>query len=214
MVWGVLDQPSPLPTPITLVVGSTNPVKTKAGLEAVRAALRPGELEVVSVDVSSGVPDQPFGDEETLRGARNRAEGARRAHPHVGEGTTLWVGIEGGVVEREGALEGVAWAVVLGCHGGTELRGESRSATFTLPTELADLVRTGVELGEATDRVFSATDTKRGTGTVGPLTGGVIDRVAYYAHAMVLALVPLRNPGLTFSGNTARSAAAGVPESD
>lgn len=201
MVWDVQQTPSIL-TPLSLVVGSENPVKRRASVEAVRAALHPDELDVVAVDVSSGVPDQPFGDAETLRGARNRAEAARLAKPHPGVGTTLWVGIEGGIVERDGQLEGAAWAVVLGCNDTTVHRGESRSATFTLPAELAELVRGGVELGDATDRVFSATDTKRGTGTVGPLTGGVIDRVAYYAHAVVLALVPFRNPGLTFESNT------------
>lgn len=181
---------------ICVAIASANPVKKRATLEAVRVALGIKDVDAAVVEVDHGMPDQPFGDEETLRGARTRAEGARAARPDA----DYWVGLEGGVTERDGELEAMAWAVVLGRTAGGELRrGESRTATFTLPREIADLVRSGVELGEATDRVYGESDTKRGPGTVSPLTGGIIDRVSYYAHAMVLALVPFRNPEFTFT---------------
>ncbi|MEQ7123416.1 inosine/xanthosine triphosphatase [Actinopolymorpha sp. B11F2] len=172
-----------------------NPVKRRATLEAVRVALGIDDVQCQAVEVDSGVPAQPVGDEQTLAGARNRAEAARLIAPEA----DLCVGLEGGVIERDGTLECLAWVVVLGtAPTGEPIRGESRTATFVLPTEIASLVRAGVELGAATDEVFGGTDTKKSTGTVGPLTGGVIDRVAYYAHATVLALVPFRNAGLSF----------------
>jgi inosine/xanthosine triphosphatase len=181
---------------IRVAIASGNPVKRRATLEAVRVALGHDDVEAIVVDVDSGVPDQPVGDEETLRGARNRVDAARTVLPEA----DFWVGLEGGVLERDGNLECMAWIVVLGrCGPDAQLtRGESRTATFALPSEIADLVRRGVELGEATDEIMGGKDTKSSTGTVGPLTGGVIDRVAYYAHAMVLALVPFRNAGLSF----------------
>ncbi|MGW0232343.1 DUF84 family protein [Actinopolymorpha singaporensis] len=179
-----------------VVIASGNPVKRRATLEAVKVALGEDEVDSVTVDVASGVAHQPVGDEETLRGARNRAEAARQERPNA----NLWVGVEGGVVERDGALDCMAWIVVLGRRepDGPVVRGESRTATFTLPAEIADRIRAGVELGTATDEVMGGTDTKSTTGTVGPLTGGVIDRVAFYAHALVLAMVPFRNVDLTF----------------
>jgi inosine/xanthosine triphosphatase len=181
---------------LRIAIASGNPVKRRATIEAACVAFGRDDIEACIVEVSSGVPEQPVGDDQTLLGARTRAQAARAAMPDA----DLWVGLEGGVVEREGVLECLAWSVVLGTDGtGALIRGESRTATFALPIEIADLVRAGVELGEATDRVFGTTDTKRGTGTVGPLTGGVIDRVAFYAHATVLALVPFRNAGLTFA---------------
>ena len=180
---------------LRIAVASGNPVKRRATLEAVRVALGHDDVEAVVVEVDSGVPEQPLGDVETLTGARNRAAAARAILPDA----DLWVGLEGGVVERDGTLECLAWVVVLGFGPTGELiKGESRTATFTLPAEIADLIRAGAELGDATDQVFGSKDTKRNTGTVGPLTGGVIDRVSYYAHAMVLALVPFRNAELTF----------------
>ncbi|HEY8455305.1 MAG TPA: inosine/xanthosine triphosphatase [Actinopolymorphaceae bacterium] len=186
-----------------IAIASSNPVKHRATLEAVRVALGVDDVDVLPVEVDSGVPAQPVGDQQTLLGARQRAERARALVPDA----DMWVGLEGGVAEREGALECLAWVVILGTGPSGELiKGESRSATFTLPVEIADQVRQGVELGEATDRVFDQKNSKRGSGTVGPLTGGVIDRVAYYAHAAVLALVPFRNTGMTFPGTTESSA--------
>ncbi|WP_020573290.1 inosine/xanthosine triphosphatase [Actinopolymorpha alba] len=181
---------------LRVAIASGNPVKRRATLEAVRVTLGYDEVDAVAVEVDSGVPHQPVGDEETLRGARNRADAALTLLPDA----DLWVGLEGGVVERDGALECMAWVVVIGRSGedGQLCKGESRTATFVLPAEIAELVRAGAELGDATDQIFGDKDTKRSTGTVGPLTGGVIDRVAYYAHAMVLALVPFRNAELTF----------------
>ena len=57
-----------------VVVGSKNPVK----LNATRNILEKiyDDLEVSSVDVDSGVPDQPFGLDETIKGAVNRAKNA------------------------------------------------------------------------------------------------------------------------------------------
>ena len=64
-------------TPLSVAVGSANPVKLAAA-RAVLAWAAPGAT-VESVTVPSGVPDQPFGDEETITGARNRARAAREA---------------------------------------------------------------------------------------------------------------------------------------
>ncbi len=56
----------------------------------------------------------------------------------------------------------------------------------------------GIELGVADDQVFGRVDSKREGGSVGLLSGGLIDRTAYYEHAMILALVPFMdcNKGL------------------
>ena len=65
-----------------------------------------------------------------------------------------------------------------------------------LPPSVVCLVREGVELGEANDRVFMRTGSKRTDGAVGILTHGLIDRTKYYQHALVLALAPFVNSGL------------------
>ena len=76
--------------------------------------------------------------------------------------------------------------------------GRSRTATFILPDEVAALVHQGLELGDADDRVFGRNNSKQANGSVGILTGDVIDRTDFYTEAITLALIPFINPSLTF----------------
>ncbi|MBL8162727.1 MAG: inosine/xanthosine triphosphatase [Anaerolineae bacterium] len=173
-----------------LVVASTNPVKIQAALAGFRLLFPADAVHAEGVSVPSGVSHQPMSDEETLDGAHNRAVNVRAAVP----GADYWVGIEGGIEEKHGEMLAFAWVVILSAEG----RGIGRTGAFCLPTELADLVRQGVELGEADDRVFGRSNSKQANGAVGILTGDVIDRTAYYVHAVALALIPFCNPTLTF----------------
>jgi inosine/xanthosine triphosphatase len=143
---------------------------------------------VGGLDVPSGVGNQPRTDAETLRGAEARAARALVAEPDA----SFWVGIEGGVANMEERLAAYAWVVVRS----RDRTGQARTGTFFLPEAVARLVRDGIELGEADDRVFGCIDSKREGGAVGLLTGGVIDRVALYQHAVTLALIPFRNAEL------------------
>jgi inosine/xanthosine triphosphatase len=149
-----------------VAVGSTNPVK----VAAVTAVLvRCGwTASVMSVGVPSGVRDQPFGDEETIAGATQRA----RAALHAGD-ADLGIGIEGGVVEEHGAMRTCAWAAIVARDGRVGVGG---SLAMPLPARVAALVRDGVELGHAMDRVTSTRGTKHGAGAVGILTAGLVDR--------------------------------------
>ena len=174
----------------TVIVASTNPVKIQSALFGFQRMF-PGEVfHVEGVSAESGVSAQPVGDTETLQGAQSRAGHARELAPKG----DFWVGIEGGVVEDENRLAAFAWVVVLS----RSQSGRSRTGMFYLPQEIADLVRGGMELGHADDVVFGRSNSKQQDGSVGLLTGGVIDRTLYYEHAVVLALIPFRNPQFIF----------------
>ncbi|RYG68966.1 inosine/xanthosine triphosphatase [archaeon] len=176
---------------VSLAVGTTNPAKINAALAGSQKALKKDEIIVFGYDVSSGIPSQPIGDEETLKGAINRAKGAFDAHVRQHNAAPDFaVGLEGGVAESAlcpSDLECFAWIVV---YDGKKL-SRSRTGSFILPPPITQLILgEGLELGEADDRFFGTTDSKRKGGSVGQLTGGVIDRAAYYEHAVVLAFVP------------------------
>lgn len=151
-------------------------------------------FDVRGITVSSGVSDQPFSSQETLLGAFNRAQAARAQAPDA----QFWVGIEGGVsAAQEGEftqaeLWAFAWVVIL---KGDQV-GKGRTGTFALPPRVADLVHQGIELGTADDLVFGRTNSKQENGAVGLLTENVIDRTAFYLQAVILALIPFKNPGL------------------
>ncbi len=174
----------------TIVVASTNPVKLDSARAGFERMFPQESFQVRGAVVSSGVSDQPMSDAETLQGASNRAENARMSAPDA----DYWVGIEGGCEDLHGALMAFAWIVVL---TRTE-SGRGRTGAFCLPQEIAALVRQGVELGEADDRVFGRSNSKQMNGAIGILTGDVIDRVRYYEEAVILALIPFKNPQLQF----------------
>jgi inosine/xanthosine triphosphatase len=168
-----------------VTVGSMNPVKVGAA-RAVMARLA-ADAEVSGVSVSSGVPDQPWGDDETIRGAVARARAARDATD-----ADIGVGIEGGVVEIEdGTVRTCAWAAAVTRDG---LQGVGGSLAMTLPPRVAALVRNGMELGHAMDALSGTHNVKQGAGAVGILTHGLVTRQQAYEVLVAYALAPLLSP--------------------
>ncbi len=184
----ITDQPPTYFSAIrSIAVGSSNPVKIGA-VRAVLGRLVPG-ARIDSIAIASTVPDQPFGDEETIRGALARASGARDAL-----GANVGVGIEGGVVEEpDGSMRTCAWAVIVDESG---RMGTGGSLAMPLPDSVAAMIRGGMELGHAMDRVVGESNTKHGKGAVGILTGGLVDRQAAYEVLVTYALAPFLNPEL------------------
>ena len=93
---------------INIVVASRNPVKIDAVSQAFSIQFPSVALELIPVDIESGVSDQPDSDQETRRGSRNRADEAWRAHPNA----DFWVGLEGGVVTIDDQLMAFAWMAI------------------------------------------------------------------------------------------------------
>ncbi len=174
----------PLSALRTVAVGSQNPVK----LAAARALLQRVDphVTVTGVAVASGVAAQPMGDDETIRGARNRALAARQLLD-----AELGLGIEGGCIDTAAGMSTCAWVVAVHRDGRTGIGG---SLHMPLPPRVAALVRSGVELGHAIDRLANARDTKHGVGAVGYLTAGLVDRQQAYEPLIAYALAPFLAP--------------------
>lgn len=169
-----------------VVVASRNPVKKMAVLEGFNAYFSDAEIE--SIDVDSGVSDQPGTDDETLTGARNRVKESRSQIYDA----DFWVAIEGGVQAGDNDVLAFAWVVIYSAGK----YGEARSASFVLPKKVAHLVAGGMELGTANDLVFNESNSKQKNGAVGLLTHDKIVRTELYRQAVILALIPFMNPGL------------------
>ncbi len=170
-----------------IVVASRNPVKLKATAAAFAAMLPDTPAEILGISVESGVADQPRGDDETRRGARQRADNARVAEPDA----DYWVGLEGGVDVFGDTLMTFAWMSICEADG---RRGETRSVGLPLPTAIKALVDQGLELGDANDQVFGTVNSKHQGGAFGLLTDGRYTRESVYVEALCVALVPLINP--------------------
>ena len=180
------------PATLRIAVGSNNPVKVTAVRQAFFRAFPDRPLVCVGHDVPSGVSDQPWGHEETRSGALQRARGALLAET----GAEYAVGIEGGVVDT-GVFNGLRSVAYVAIRRGRDLRmSVEHTASFVLPPRVERLVRgqepghDKLELGAACDLVFNETNSKQQGGTVGAVTRGLLDRTAYYEHAVVCALAP------------------------
>ncbi|MCB9809142.1 inosine/xanthosine triphosphatase [Candidatus Nomurabacteria bacterium] len=172
----------------TIAVGSLNPIKIEAAKKAFEQTFPQETFEAVGHAADSEVSDQPMSSRETLLGGRNRVRNTRAAAPDA----DYYVGLEGGLEEIEGKLIEVGWMVVENQSGKESI---ARTASLTLPEEIAQIVKNGKELGHAVDEVYKKENSKQSTGLVGILTQGRIMRSDFYVHTLVLALavfVPIK----------------------
>lgn len=173
----------------TIVVASLNPVKIETTKKGFERMFSDEEFVVKGVAAMSDVSDQPMTEVETYKGALNRAENVSKIAP---EGD-YWVGIEGGLEEIEEGMETFAWIVIKRKDGKI---GKGRTGSFFLPEKVAELVRSGKELGDADDIVFGLKNSKQANGSVGILTKDVLTRATFYEQAVMLALIRFKNPSL------------------
>lgn len=159
-----------------VAVGSLNPVK----IEAVREVMEKiyGNVRIFAVDVKSGVPEQPFGD-ETKQGAVNRAKGALGSHK-------LGVGIEAGVFEMYDSLYDVQHCAIIDQEGRITL---GMGSGFRYPDKVIEKVRGGKTVGESMKEVYKESVGKT-YGAIGLLSKGLLDRKELTKQSVIAAMVP------------------------
>ncbi len=164
-----------------IICGSANPAKVEP-VKHVFLSLEPA-LEVVGVNVPSGVPDQPIGWDETALGARTRARNALNQ-----SGARYGVGLEGGMLLNADG----AWLVsiaAIACSDGLE--GLACGGMLLLPPTVAARVKSGEELGHVIDDLAGETGTKTRGGAIGFLTNGRYSRREMWVNALEMALAPI-----------------------
>lgn len=168
-----------------IIVGSTNPVKIKA-VKYVFSEVY-GDVTAEGLQVVSGVSEQPRGDEETIQGARRRAELALESKDDADYG----VGLEGGVYELDGKLYECAWCAIEQGDGEKGLGGGLR---FEIPPKVAERIRKGEELGPVMDDFLGRSGVKAQEGAVGVLTKKHVTRESAYNQIVYLALIRFLSP--------------------
>ncbi|APG16450.1 MULTISPECIES: inosine/xanthosine triphosphatase [Kosakonia] len=164
-----------------VVSATTNPAKIRAILHAFNEIFGEGSCHIESVSVDSGVPEQPFGSQETRAGARNRVNNARKLRPDA----DFWVAIEAGI--DEGST--FSWVVI----ENPQMQGEARSATLPLPEIILQRVRAGEALGPVMSNYTGIDEIGRKEGAIGVFTAGKLTRESVYHQAVILALSPFHN---------------------
>jgi inosine/xanthosine triphosphatase len=157
-----------------VAVGSQNPAK----INAVKAVFKETDYEIVSIDAESGVSDQPMSDEETIRGAVNRAiEAAEKGEAGVG------IGLEGGVQQTPYGLMLCNWGALAVKGMEPIIAGGAR---IPLPDEVAQQLLAGSELGPVMDDYAKKQNVRKNEGAIGIFTNGQIDRSEMFTHVMKL----------------------------
>jgi inosine/xanthosine triphosphatase len=167
-----------------VIVGSKNPVKIKATENILEKIY--GEVDVTGIDVDSEVPDQPFGKEQTIQGAINRAKNA------YSNDFDLSVGIESGLMEIPNSITDyidLQWCAIF--DGDKITLGVS--AGFEYPPLVIEEVLKGKEVGEVMDKVTGVDNLGQKTGAVSYLSKGMLDRTENTEQCVLTAMIPRIN---------------------
>lgn len=173
-------------TALKVVVASANPVKISAA-KAAFSRVFGTTIEIVSVDVDSGVSEQPMDYDETHLGAKNRVDSAMQFLQ-----ADYFIAFEGGV---DLFVDGPkTFAIICISNGQNMIFGQS--ASLPLPMSVYEQLMTGIELGNAMDALFNTVNIKQKGGAIGQLTKGLETRESIYTSATILALSRFINASL------------------
>lgn len=174
---------------LKIVVGSKNPVKINATSNILSKIY--GDIEVTSKDADSGVPDQPFGLDQTIKGAVNRAKDA------YSDEFDLSVGIESGLMETPNSITGyidLQWCAIF--DGDKITVGVSSG--FEYPPEVVEEVLNGFEVGDVMDRITGITDLGTKKGAVSHLSRDMLNRTENTEQCVLTAMIPRMNENIYF----------------
>ena len=157
-----------------IIIGTKNPAK----IQAVKQIFTNDHYEFEAINVTSGVSEQPFSDEETIKGAINRAEQAL----FLGEGQ-IGIGLEGGVQDTGYGLFLCNWGALVTEKEPPIIAGGAR---ILLPEEIAERLRKGEELGPVMDDFTNKKNIRKNEGAIGVFTNGNIPRADMFSHVTKL----------------------------
>ncbi len=169
-----------------IAVGSKNPVKIASVKEAFELVWPEEKIEVVGIEVSSGVSSQPMGDEETIQGAINRAQKALDLTD-----ADFGVGPEGGLQQVGEKWFDTGWIVILRKDG---KKGIGSTIRLEAPPKVMELIHKGEELGTVCDILFQEENSKQAGGFFGLVTKDIISRKSGYRDGVIAALAPFISP--------------------
>lgn len=183
---------------VVIAVGSTRKPKLGAVQEALASFaefLAPEkQIEVVGVEVESGVSHTPVSREELMQGARQRGEAVANLAAKNHKPWNYFVGLEGGldVISENGSrrvfLE--SWAYVSNGARGFFGRSGSIEVAEAIVEEVVDR---GVELSVAIDRFAGEAGIRDAQGAWGVLSGNLISRQDSFRIAVIAAFAPFYN---------------------
>lgn len=176
-----------------IIVGSKNPQKIKAVEELVQIYEFINGSQVLSIEVDSGISDQPKTLDEIILGAKNRAQNSFNA-----DSVDCAFGIESGITPIPHTKTGYMDFCVCAIYDGLDFY-LGLSGGFEPPTEVVRLMNSeGMNMSEAVKNAKLTDHEYVGyaEGLIGILTNSKIDRLIYTKQAVQMALVRFENKHL------------------
>lgn len=164
---------------ILIIVGSQNPVKIKAVKYAFKKVFK--KIEVKSLKVISGIPDQPFSFEQAFKGALNRAKECKKKYKQA----DFVVGLEGSLQKYSFGWATAGVAVILDKKG---IIGKGISSQLILPDKVVKMIKKGKELGLVLDEISGGRNLKQKQGAFGYFTDNLVTRKDAYIQAVFFSL--------------------------
>ncbi len=176
-------------------VGSKNIPKVKTVRETLQGYdfLKP--FQIKSLDVSSGVSEQPFGLDQITLGSKNRAKNSFL-------NCNYSIGIESGLIEIPYS-DYFADICVCSIFNGNIFYPSGISEGFAIPKNIAEIIfEEGLDLSQATRKVGLTNSKKIGAkkGIISILTNGRFVRGNQIQKALQMALISLEKPHFYESG--------------
>jgi len=172
-------------------IGSKSPTKVKAITDIVKDYDLFKNATCENFAVQSGVSDQPMTMQETINGAKNRAE-------RCFEGADYSFAIESGLMEVPETKSGYMNISVCAIYDGREFH-LGIASLFEYPKEVIRLVKEkGLEISHAFKAAGFTDKDKIGyeEGVIGAVTKGRVNSEKYFKEAVVAALIHLENPDM------------------
>ncbi|MBI3623332.1 inosine/xanthosine triphosphatase [Candidatus Pacearchaeota archaeon] len=172
-------------------VASKNPVKIDAVKRVILDYPLLSKAQVIPIEVSSRVSEQPNNLEETVMGSITRAKASFQDCDYS-------VGLESGLMEVPRSKTGYMDVCVCAIYNGKDhYLGISRG--FELPLNVVKRIfQEGLDINDAFLAEKLTKDKRIGSseGAIGILTKGRVNRQQYTEDAIKMALIQLENPDL------------------
>ncbi len=172
-------------------VGSKNDVKVNAVKEILLNYNLFLNSEVIGVEVSSNISEQPKSLKETIQGAMNRAKNSFQNCEYS-------FGIEVGLMEVPNTKTGYMGVCCCVIFDGKNYH-TGLSSAFEYPKEVVKLIfNNGLDAAQAFHKTGLTKNTRLGAyeGAIGLLTNGRLIRKEFTKQAITNALIHLENPEL------------------
>ncbi len=172
-----------------VLIGTKNPSKIEGAKKAFDKFF--DNVEIIGVDASSNVSDQPF-NEDVLQGAKNRVEGVKNYAVENNIEADFYIAIEAGIVDYFNEYINFNISVIEDKDG---LQSVGVSQGFPIPERLIPEIKSN-GLGRTMDRLFSGHDLGKSVGGISFLTKETVTRMDIVENSFTMALIKFINGDL------------------